>query len=187
MSVFGNISQHLQEIGYNTLKGSKSCLDWCDAFGRQWIKSTDKNVVTWNIKISQGKFDPCRFTIGLVRNECSCYGHGIEPSCYGSGYYYFVPYNKGIFYHTDTGKSTDTIDKLHRKVVAGDTINLIWNTGSTTLSYYLNDEKSNIKVLTKSIKTGANIKYAFVLSMIPAYVSSSITVTQKHTLYLLQS
>ena len=63
--------------------------------------------------------------------------------------------------------------------MAGDTIHLILNMSETKLSYYLNHESSNRKVLTDSIETGDDIKYTFALSLYPYSVTSSINVTQK--------
>ena len=71
------------------------------------------------------------------------------------------------------------VNVLRRKIKQGDTIRFILDMGITKLYYYLSEENSNIRVLTNSIKTGADIKYAFAISMIPDNVSCGITVIQK--------
>ena len=51
--------------------------------------------------------------------------------------------------------------------------------GATKLYYYLNNVESNLKVLTNSIKTGEDVKYAFAVTMMPQHTTCSISVTQK--------
>ena len=163
MSVFGKISPHLQKTGSNTIKGDGDH-NYCSAFGSQWFNSNDSNVITWKIQISQGNFNGGYLCIGIVSNY---HKQDVNTHAKTKHSYIFWPYS-----------TTEAINKLHRKVVAGDTIHLILDLRSKSLSYYLNDDKSRTNVLTKSIKTAQDIKYTFALSMNPYKVTSSITVTQ---------
>ena len=76
------------------------------------------------------------------------------------------------------GKDQPTIDQIDFKVTNGDTIHFILNMGRTALSVYLNQDKSNIKRLTDSIKTGQDIKYALAITTYPYAVRCSVTVTE---------
>ena len=177
--IFGKRSQHLLEAGLNSVEGDGHG-DWCSAFGYRWINSTVKKSIKWKIETSPGQFRGNYFGIGIISNH-----HKQDVNVYAKGdhSYIFCPYYsatyKGRFFVN--GAETKAVDQLHREVVACDVIHLILDLESTALSYYLNNEESSIKVLTNGIKTAEEIKYAFVLTLVPSGygVSGKITVTEE--------
>lgn len=186
VETFGKCSKHIKQSGEdnNTVTGTRKGYSWCSAYGKTWIESLSKHIVEWEVKLSEnGEFDDNHFGIAIVSNH----NHQNEERDCDSGHsYYFCFYydeaadddgGRGI-YKID-GMMEEPIDKLHREIKTGDTIHFILNMSTTSLYYYLNDKKSNIRVLTNSIKTGEDIRYTFALSMYPAKIKCDITVTCK--------
>lgn len=180
MSVFGKCSSHIRQYGTNnnTLKGNGPS-NWCSAFGKTWIDSLSKDIIEWDIEIQKnGSFSAGHIGFAIVSNY---HKQDVNATCNVSHCYYFGPtYNdswKGYF--TVDGKTTDAIDKLHRPISQGDVIHFILDMSNTKFSYYLNNEKSNEKVLTTSVKKGSNIKYALAISMSPFNNTCCITVEER--------
>ena len=187
LQTFSRYSQYLKLSGYdnNTLRGHVCETDadqWCSAFGETWIESTSSDIIKWEIKLNNdGSFDHGHFGIGVISNQHKQDVDRDADSMHCYFYYFYYSYGcQGVFkVDGKYNEEHDGIDKLHRKIASGDTIHFILNMGSTKLCYYLNDEESNVKVLTNSIKTGKDLKYAFAISMVPRYITCSISVTQK--------
>ena len=183
LPMFSTCSKLIIQCGVddNTLKGTDECSHhaWANAFGKTWIESTSKDVIEWEIKLNKdGRFNE-NFLIGIISNH---HQQELDICCadttdsYGFGFLYDNEF-KG-YYNVD-GSVVPAIDELDRKIKEGDTIHFILNMGETKLYYYINDENTNIKVLTDCVKTGEDIKYAFSVSMMPWRMRCSITFTEK--------
>ena len=186
LQTFSKCSQYLELSGddNNTLKGidGHTSWIWCSAFGETWIESTSTHFIEWQIKLNNdGEFSDGYFGAGIISNH---HEQNPDKDCESEHSYMNYFYNngstEGIFKIDGRyNEKHDAIDKLHRKIFSGDTIHFILNMRDTKLYYYLNDEISNKRILTKSIKTAKDMKYSFAITMNPLYITCSITVKQK--------
>ena len=144
ISVFEKYPKEIEYSG-NTFK-SKGGDRWRSLFGRTWIDSTSADLVEWKIKPhNDGNFLPRAICFGIVSSQHDQNtDNDFAETAHSMGW---TPKYPDDYFQVDT-LFPGPIDKLHREISVDDEITLILDMKSTTLSYYLSNEKSHINVPT---------------------------------------
>ena len=156
--IFGNISSHMMrsEDNNNTISIIHDVSGWRSAFGKEWIHSMSKDIISWHIK-----FDNLQSiywcAVGIISNQ-----HKQETDddfdTYGS--YYFCPCGvRRVDGHSEN------LSKQDFKWKTGDVLTLVLNMELKQISYYKNNDMKNTKVIWGNIRIGDDIRYRFALSI----------------------
>ena len=156
MSVISDCSKRLIRSGLNndTFARSKEAGNAC-AFGKRWIHSKSKDIISWNIKFN--KLDAKHAVgVGLVSNK---HKQELNSMFKQDHSYFYSP--QGVF--AVDGKWISTTNDVDFKFESGDILTIVLNMETTTLSVYKNSNKDDTRIIYEDVKTSDDIKYRFAL------------------------